>query len=707
MKKIAMVALSLFALLVTTPEELKAAKKLDLVTDDIERVSVVDGTGSEADGSSTHVSVSADGRYVVFESKASNLVTGDTNGLQDVFIHDRGTGLTERVSVDSNEAQANSVSYDPVVSADGRYISFHSLANNLVSGDTNNRVDVFLRDRTAGTTIRVSVDSSGTQADGNSVYSSISDDGNLIAFMSEATNLVGDDTNDVADIFVHNVALGTTTRVSVDSAGVEGDGESYEAMISGNGEFVVFASKATNLVDGDNNGCSDVFVHGLDLGTVVVASVHSNGTLSNGLSDHPRISADGLSVVFSSKANNLVDSDINSYQDIFFHSLQVGGGTELVSVDSAGQQISMPSSHPSISGSGRFITFSSLSPGVVAGDGNGSHDIFMYDRGTQSITLVSSDSSQVIGNGESKNADMSDDGRYVVFESSATNLVANDLNGKTDIFHKENEVALPNVGVTVANLSLDEEVDANVDFTFTRSGDTSLALTVNISSSEGTASTGSDFVAPADTVFFPIGEDTVVVNVSLLNDSDLEVRESLKLSVQPGAEYVSVAPTNEAVSLITSGEKPSISIRTSKVFYEVGGPRLTQAWVEIFRETGDSINDLVVPLSIIGTAENGVDYETLPEEVVIPVGQSSVRFTVQSINDEENEGIESIIFDLTSNLDYVVGNKAWNALYLMDNDQCANLVNVHLLVCDFVESFKRGHLSNQEFEEYFELKKMN
>src|SRR5439155_932379 len=190
------------------------------------RVSV-DSSGAEGNDESYGSSISADGQIVAFESMASNLVAGDTNSYADVFVHDRSTGLTERVSVDSSGAEGNSGSYDPSISADGQIVVFQSYASNLVAGDTNGVFDIFVHDRSTGLTERVSVDSSGAEGNGYSADSSISADGQIVAFESMAKNLVAGDTNATYDVFVHDRSTGRTERVSVDSSGAEANDISW------------------------------------------------------------------------------------------------------------------------------------------------------------------------------------------------------------------------------------------------------------------------------------------------------------------------------------------------------------------------------------------------------------------------------------------------------------------------------------------------
>jgi len=224
----------------------------------VERVSVA-SDGSQANGGSYDAAVNGDGRVVAFSSGADNLVSGDGNGRQDVFVHDRATGRTRRVSVASDGSQANGGSHDAAVSGDGRVVAFFSGADNLVTGDSNDTADMFVHDRATGRTRRVSVASDGSQANGYSYGAAVSGDGRVVAFWSEADNLVTGDSNDTADMFVHDRATGRTERVSFASDGQVND-SSFWPAVSGDGRIVVFDSFARNLVPGDSNNAFDVFV---------------------------------------------------------------------------------------------------------------------------------------------------------------------------------------------------------------------------------------------------------------------------------------------------------------------------------------------------------------------------------------------------------------------------------------------------------------
>lgn len=250
-------------------------------------------------------SISSDGRFVAFTTTVA-LVTDDTNGVQDVYVYDRGTRTMTRASVASDGAQGNDVSQRPTLSADGRYVVFESIATNLVAGDTNAATDVFRHDRITGETIRVSVAASGAQGNGASSHPRISADGSVVAFSSIAFNLVDNDANGAFDVFVRDVAAGTTERVSVSSAGGEGDLGAVDLALSGDGRKVAFASTATNLVAGDTNNVSDIFVHDRVANTTVRVSVSSTGGEANAACSKPAISADGRFVSFLSSATTLV-----------------------------------------------------------------------------------------------------------------------------------------------------------------------------------------------------------------------------------------------------------------------------------------------------------------------------------------------------------------------------------------------------------------
>jgi Tol biopolymer transport system component len=397
----------------------------------IRRLSV-SSAGAEANGSSTTPSISADGRFVAFQSAASNLVEGDTNGYVDVFVRDRKTHTTRRVSVSSAGIEGNADSASPSISADGRFVVFESYASNLIGTDTNGHGDVFVRDRRTGTTRRVSVSSAGNEGNANSYASSISADGRFVAFDSEASNLVGGDLNAATDVFVRDRETSKTKRVSVSSVGTEGNDGSDHPSISADGRLVAFESGASNLVGGDLNAVYDVFVHDRATGKTKRVSVSTEGTEGDAGSYWPAISAGGRFVTFYADASNLVGDDTNGYPDVFVRNRD-NDRTSRVSVSAAGTEGNEGSYDPAISGDGRFVGFSSDASNMVGGDTNGVSDVFVLDRETGKMRRVSVDSAGTEGNGNSYTPKISTDGRFVAFESSASNLVV-DANGSSDVF---------------------------------------------------------------------------------------------------------------------------------------------------------------------------------------------------------------------------------------------------------------------------------
>jgi len=392
--------------------------------------------GAQGFDDSREASVSADGRHVAFSSEAINLVAGDTNAASDVFVKDLQTGATTRASVLTGGGQANGGSFSPAISADARYVTFVSAATNLVAGDTNAREDVFVHDRQTGTTSRASLDSSGAQANDFSSNPALSSDGRYVAFGSFATNLVAGDTNADSDVFVRDRQTGITTRVSLDSAGAQGNSNSLDPSISADGRYVAFTSYATNLVAGDTNSRGDVFVHDRQTAATVRASVSTAGAQGDQSSVAPPRSAlqpNGHRVVFWSPATNLVAGDTNARADVFVREL-VSGTTTRESLSSTGAQGDDQSLAGSISSDGRYVSFSSSATNLVPNDTNAVEDVFVKDRQTGATARLSLSTGGVQGNLGSALSAIAANGNTVVFESQATNLVPGDTNAVADVF---------------------------------------------------------------------------------------------------------------------------------------------------------------------------------------------------------------------------------------------------------------------------------
>jgi Tol biopolymer transport system component len=389
--------------------------------------------GAAADDFSEGSDVSSDGRYVAFFSAASNLVPRDTNGVADVFVRDLATGAIERDSISSAGVQGNGASVFPHLSPGGRYVVFRSLATNLVPGDTNGVVDVFVHDRVTGTTERVSISTSGLQENHGATTSAITSGGRFVFFSSTATNLVPSDTNGVRDIFVRDRLAGTTIRVHVSNIAREANGDNHASAISLDGRFVAFVSLASNLVSGDTNGRSDAFVRDRIERHTFRVSVSSAARQGNGPSFRPDLSAQGRFVTFRSAATNLVPGDTNHQVDIFVRD-RLLNATKRASVGVRSAQTNAISFRPRLSGDGRFIVFPSLASTLVPGDTNGAIDVFLRDRKTQTTSRLSLAADGTQANGCSIGPAIDRYGSVVAFTSVATNLVPNDENGAADIF---------------------------------------------------------------------------------------------------------------------------------------------------------------------------------------------------------------------------------------------------------------------------------
>ncbi len=360
----------------------------DRLTGDVERCSV-SSSGEQGNKLSGlyGVAISAYGRYVAFGSRATNLVAVDTNGQSDVFVRDLVLGTTEMVSVDSAGIQGDGASVHPALSADGRFVAFTSLSTNLVPGDTNGQFDAFVHDRATGITERVSVDANGGEVHDPSYRPSISADGRFVAFESLSSDLVPGDTNLAWDVFVKDRSTGAIERVSLDSSGVQGNDASWDGTISSDGRYVVFSSYATNLVARDGNGDLDVFVRDRVLGTTERVSVGSDGTEGDHASYAGQMSADDRYVTFTSSAMNLSPVAASGLPHVYVHEL-ASGTTTLVSEGIGGADADGSSSTSSISANGRYISFQSNASNVVTGDTNGSTDVFVADERASGSTVL-------------------------------------------------------------------------------------------------------------------------------------------------------------------------------------------------------------------------------------------------------------------------------------------------------------------------------
>jgi WD40-like Beta Propeller Repeat len=412
--------------------------------------------GQQPNEDSINPFVSANGRYVVYSSLASNLVAGDSNNAYDVFWVDTQTGQTQRVSVAGNGTQSNDFSAGASVSGDGRFVVFRSHANNLVANDTNGSADIFVRDIQLQQTRLINLSSTGTQAtvtdadDWAGINPVISDDGSHIAYVSEAANLVAGDNNFAADVFIHRMSDQSTTRVSTNSSGQQGNGNSGNSGlralggarhidISANGRRVVFVSDASNLVPGDTNQNDDVFFKDLDTGQTRRMSLLANGSQSNALEgsiNTPRISGDGNWIAFETNKPGFVPEDTDAKFDIYARAV-TGTTNFLVTRNYLGAQSQYSPGFfygLDISSTGRFVSFRSFARDYVPNISSRTVKVYLRDlearKNYELITRRVDDERSVFG----LDLPISADARTLVLDSDASYLVNNDINSRDDVF---------------------------------------------------------------------------------------------------------------------------------------------------------------------------------------------------------------------------------------------------------------------------------
>jgi Tol biopolymer transport system component len=407
------------------------------------RVSV-STTGAQADTScfATSRSITADGRYVVFDSRATTLVPGNTAGVSQVFLRDRQTGAIEIISVNPSGNPGNAGSTGGTISADGRYVAFVSNAFDLVPGDVNGFSDIFVRDRQTGTTELLHVAIGGTQGNEQMYVPVISADGSAVAFQTAATNLVAGDTNGVFDIFVYDRTAAMTTLVSVNMSGLSANAPSYSPAISGDGRYVAFTTVASDIVPNDTNNLTDVFVRDRQTATTELVSVSTTGGVGDKQSFPESISPDGRFVVFASWADDLVAGDTNGAVDVFLRD-RLLGTTELVSIGAGGVQEDNASTLPSLSDDGRYVAFWSRASNLLGSGPTRTPEVYVRDRQLGTNEVVSQSSGGTRGNGTnlisgfSSAPALSSEGRFIAFYTNGTNLVPNDTNGWYDVFLRD------------------------------------------------------------------------------------------------------------------------------------------------------------------------------------------------------------------------------------------------------------------------------
>lgn len=440
----------------------------------LERVSVT-SSGQQATGLSSYgwsgsfaPAVSSDGRFVVFESFASNLVSGDTNETSDIFLHDRDTGTTASLSISLQGLGGSGGGY-PAISSNGRYVVFESDSDSLVPNDTNDGGDVFLYDAMNTTLERVSVTTAGGQALFHpeawpgfrcNTQPAVSADGNVITFMSFAVNLVEGDTNSKPDIYLRDRVNSTTERVSVSSGGQQGLGGmglTQSPSVSGDGQRIVFQSDFDNLVPNDTNDAADIFLRDRTAGTTTRISVSSTGQQAtiDGMHNYdstrsPYISRNGQVVAFLSGATNLTVDNPDTCLNIYIRDLTAGTTERICGLPALSGGYSGDIS--AVSGDGRYVGFNT-NDNILVTDTDNYQDEYIYDRELESVHCITCTGLPILNQQTIAYGGFFADFGYV-FSSAKAGLVDFDTNGASDVFFS---------GIPGLSIPADINNDGNVD----------------------------------------------------------------------------------------------------------------------------------------------------------------------------------------------------------------------------------------------------
>lgn len=606
----------------------------------------VDASGGDADGPSAAPSISDDGRYVAFASDAGDLVPGDGNGVRDVFVRDRATGTTRRVSVAAAGGDADGPSGQPAISGDGRFVAFTSAATDLVTGDGNGAADVFLRDLVAGTTVRVSVDRAGGDAAGPSRDPAVDDHGTVVAFASEAADVVGRDGNGLADVFVRDLAAGRTERVSVDAGGADAGGASSAPSLSDDGSRVAFESFAADLVPGDGGHALAVFVRDRAARRTVKASVTPGGgqaAWSTGV-----LSGDGRWVAFA--AIEPVAPGGRGPGRLYVRDLVADQSTAVDEDLSGGPpERSSSSRSPAISDDGHYVAFATDAADLVAEDHDGATDVLVRDLWRGATAEASA------GTGPASGPAISGDGSLVAFVSAAGDVVPGDGNGAADVFARPRPrpgaVPPPVVGVGDVTVTEGDEGRATawVALTLSRAapGDVRVAWTT----ADGTATAPGDYGAASGTAVLDEGVTVTLVKVGVAADAVAEGDERFSVRLTGVAGPATAGRRTGAVTVRDDDPPGPAALTVGDAAVVEGDDGTTQATFTL-RLSRPVAEDVVVAYAT-GRGSATATFDPDPsargdyvgyrsgQVTAIPAGQVETTIGVVVLGDLDPEGDET------------------------------------------------------------------
>ena len=619
------------------PNDVNSAQDVFVRDNQTNTVTLISRTsaGSSGNGNSYSPVISRDGQFVVFVSDASNLVAGDTNGASDLFLWERSqpNTLTLISKINSGTTSGNQASLNPIISGNGQYVAFTSLATNLVSGDSNAKQDVFVWERSTKTTTLVShANGSTNSSNGTSENASISDDGQMITFTSDGTNLIATPTAAQKQVFFWDRKATPLSLIGQDSAGAIANAESDNAVISGDGRYVAFTSSASNLFGNDTNAAQDVFIRDLVKNTTTAVSVDSAGAYgtvtggapgSGAFASSPVISSYGgkVYVAFTSTFNTLVATDTNTAQDVFVREIDINDSTKsrtiLVSVNNNGTDSGTGtgtggsfggtgSFSPLLSQDGRFLAFVSYSNNLVASDTNGAQDIFVRDLLLNNTTLISKSSAGTdSGKGTSDVPVISSSGSYIAFVSNAGDLVGGDFNGKFDVFGSK---LLPLVSLTTIAATASEATPSSDPAIYqikrnTKTGELTVKLAIDPTSTaaatdydlsvDSAVATIVSFSATEIVLKFLSGTDTINLKMTPRDDIQAEADETLKLFITADAVNSGYAISSDNTATTTILANDTVVVNTN----DSGEGSLRQAIINANAFAGAN----TISFAIVGT----------------------------------------------------------------------------------------------------------
>lgn len=595
----------------------------------IDGLAAASGIGNNA---SMNASISADCLFVAFSSRATNLVAGDTNNKEDVFVYDRMGGTIERVSVNNSGVQGNFDSTRPSISADGRFVAFQSEANNLVPNDTNGDIDrsagkdIFVYDRNgSGTIERISLTDSGSESNQASEAPSISGDGRYVAFVSGANNLVSINLTGEVNVYIHDREETDPAKAIkgflVPFGNYAANLNSLNPAMSSDGSTVAFEFSVDKSVDSTPGyQYRDICLYDRVSGVVRRITGTEIGLDADQTDSRaPSISADGRYTVFQSNLENLDFYDTNNAVDVFVYDRADGSIRRVSSNGAEGGETSKESTNPSISGDGRYVAFESQASNLVESDTNGSTDIFLKDLHTGAMTLISANESGAQGNADSFLPSVSSDGRCVAFQSNATNLRSNDTNGKSDLFVAYTEKLDPSSVADLVTLttnleavrtdggSYESQIEPEVKVALLK------PIVADPWASVGTRVNSGDFVPlPSDgvaTLKLEEGDNTIEIKVTAADGSTARITVLNLTRILPSTNA-------NLVSLVPSAGSLSPALGANTTFYSVVVPNTTTSMT--VRPTAEDEKALV---SVEGVAVvSGVASSAIP----LNVGSNSI-----------------------------------------------------------------------------------